>query len=104
MGEFHIRLATAADVDRVGPLVGAFDGERAFFADMSEVEHVERRRDELVELLLDPSRPLLVAYSGIRAVGCVFVLDDDPPRVDAGWLQIGVEGELDAARARLRGD
>ncbi len=103
MGEFHVRLATAADVDRIGALLGGSSGERAFLVDVSEVEVAERRRTDLVELLLDPSRPLLVAYSGIRAVGCFFVLDDDPPRIDPGWRQLGVEGELDAARTRLRG-
>jgi hypothetical protein len=65
---------------------------------------LEARRDRIVALVSDPERPVLLAYSGIRAVG--FALMDRNGvggRVftAAGWRGLGVEEEIRAAAAML---
>jgi len=65
---------------------------------------LEARRDRIVALVTDPSRPVLLAYSGIRAVG--FALMDRNGvggRVftSAGWRGLGVEEEIRAAAPML---
>lgn len=65
---------------------------------------LEARRERIVALVSDPGRPVLLAYSGIRAIG--FALMDRNGvggRVftSAGWRGLGVEEEIRAAAAML---
>lgn len=102
MGEYYIRPATPADVDRLWPLFDERDDDRLFVSDALDIEIAELRRSDLVDVLLDGSRPLLVAYSGIRAVGYAFVNGDEVPYVSAGWRGLGADVELEHARSAAR--
>ncbi|WP_213815216.1 GNAT family N-acetyltransferase [Glaciihabitans sp. dw_435] len=93
MSEYFIRLATPADVDRLWPLFDESENERLFHADEKALLLAEERREELVKLLLNPTRPVLVAYSGIRAVGYLSEADDTP-YVSPSWRSLGVDEEL----------
>jgi hypothetical protein len=65
---------------------------------------LESRRARLVALVSDPARPLLIAYSGIRAVGFA-LMDrngvDGRAFTSAGWRGLGVEEEIRAAAPLL---
>ncbi|WP_445337009.1 hypothetical protein [Clavibacter sp. CFBP 8614] len=65
---------------------------------------LEARRDRIVALVSDPGRPVLLAYSGIRAVGFA-LLDrngvDGRAFTSAGWRGLGVEEEIRAAAPML---
>lgn len=102
MGEFFIRTATPADVDRLWPLFDEVENERLLVADTDAIALAESRRATLVALLLDPESPVLVAYSGIRAVGYAFATGRERPFVSASWRGLGVDVELDQARASGR--
>lgn len=88
-----MRVATPADVDRLWPLFDEVENNRIFLADGKGLDAVERRRSDLVELLVDLERPVLVAYSGIRAVGYL-PLPGRKPYVSASWRGLGVEQAL----------
>ncbi|RIJ59499.1 hypothetical protein DZG02_11720, partial [Clavibacter lycopersici] len=65
---------------------------------------LEARRERIVRLVSDPERPVLIAYSGIRAVG--FALMDrngvgGRAFTSAGWRGLGVEEEIRAAAPLL---
>jgi hypothetical protein len=90
MDEFFVRVATPADVDRVWPLFDEVENERLFLTDTDALELVELRRAQLVQTLLE-SR-VLVAYSGIRAVG--YLLPGDDPYISPSWRGLGVEDAL----------
>jgi len=65
---------------------------------------LEARRDRVVALVSDPGRPVLLAYSGIRAVGFALVdRNGVGGRVftSAGWRGLGVEEEIRAAAPML---
>ena len=65
---------------------------------------LEARRDRIVALVTDPGRPVLLAYSGIRAVGFALMdRDGVGGRVftSAGWRGLGVEEEIRGAAAML---
>ena len=65
---------------------------------------LEARRDRIVALVSDPGRPVLLAYSGIRAVGFALVdRNGVGGRVftSAGWRGLGVEEEIRAAAPML---
>jgi hypothetical protein len=93
MGEFVVRVATPADADRLWPLVEATEGKRVRLVIGSTLRAAERRRSRLVARLLDIERPVLVAYSGIQAVGYL-PLPEGPPHVRSGWEGLGVDFEL----------
>lgn len=93
MSEYFVRLATPADVDRLWPLFDKSENDRVFIADESALSRAESRRASLVEILMNPTRPVLVAYSGIRAVGYL-VAADDSPYVAESWRGLGVDVEL----------
>ncbi|PPF67823.1 hypothetical protein C5E16_08500 [Clavibacter michiganensis] len=129
MGMFEVVQARPHDVDRLWTLLDEDHRERASTppaamrpADPDPVDAVvsepradvrspadalpllEARRDRIVALVTDPSRPVLLAYSGIRAVG--FALMDRNGvggRVftSAGWRGLGVEEEIRAAAPML---
>ncbi|OUE27575.1 hypothetical protein [Clavibacter michiganensis] len=67
---------------------------------------LESRRGRVVALVSDPARPVLIAYSGVRAVG--FALMDrngvgGRAFTAAGWRGLGVEEEIrEAAPLLLR--
>ena len=65
---------------------------------------LEARRDRIVALVTDPGRPVLLAYSGIRAVGFA-LMDRNGVRgrvfTAAGWRGLGVEEEIREAAAML---
>lgn len=93
MGEFTVRAATPADVDRLWPL---FDEEqprtlRRVGALVPQI--AERRRANLIKKLLDDTHPVIVAYSGIRAVG-YRILPDGEPFISESWRGLGADEEL----------
>lgn len=102
MSEFFIRVATPADVDRLWPLFDEVENERMTVTDGAEIRLAESRRSALVSLLLDQERPVLVAYSGIRAVGYAFGATDETPFVSESWRGLGVDAELQDARMASR--
>jgi|GEM_PF-5293775 len=102
MGEFFIRMATPADVDRLWPLFDEVENERLIIADNDAIALAESRRASLVALLIDPESSVLVAYSGIRAVGYAFTAGREWPFVSASWRGLGVDVELDQAREARR--
>ncbi|RII99997.1 hypothetical protein DZF93_18995, partial [Clavibacter michiganensis subsp. insidiosus] len=65
---------------------------------------LEARRERIVGLVSDPVRPVLIAYSGIRAVGFA-LMDrngvDGRAFTSAGWRGLGVEEEIRAAAPLL---
>jgi hypothetical protein len=95
MGEFFVRRATPADVDRLWQLFDEVENERLFLQDAAGLTLAEQRRAALVTLLLDPEHPVLVAYSGVRAVGYLR-LPEGEPYVSASWRGLGVDVELRA--------
>ncbi|MFT7766333.1 hypothetical protein [Clavibacter tessellarius] len=133
MGMFQVVQARPNDVDRLWSLLDedhreraaaatAPDGDAAGTADPDPVDAVvaeppsadrspadalpllEARRDRIVALVSDPGRPVLLAYSGIRAVGFALVdRNGVGGRVftSAGWRGLGVEEEIRAAAPML---
>lgn len=95
MGEFLVRVATPADADRLWPLVETAPRRRLNFILGTTLRAAERRRGQLVARLLDFERPMLVAYSGIQAVGYL-PLPEGGPVVRSGWEGLGVDLELEA--------
>jgi hypothetical protein len=95
MGEFLVRVATPADADRLWPLLEEADHRRPVFTLGSSLRRAERRRAKLVARLLDLERPIIVAYSGIRAVGYLMPPTGEP-FVSASWRGLGVDVELRA--------
>ena len=93
MGEFLVRVATPADADRLWPLLEEAARRRPIFTLGSSLRRSERRRTRLVARLLDIERPIVVAYSGIRAVGYLS-LPDGEHFVSASWRGLGVDVEL----------
>jgi hypothetical protein len=93
MSEFLVRVATPADADRLWPLLEEADRRRPIFTIGSSFRRAERRRARLVSRLLDPERPIVVAYSGIRAVGYLMPPTGEP-FVSASWRGLGVDVEL----------
>jgi len=102
----------AADDDRAADPADPADPVDAVVADRDAPDRapgdalplLEARRDRIVALVSDPGRPVLLAYSGIRAVG--FALMDRNGvggRVftSAGWRGLGVEEEIRAAAPML---
>ncbi|OUE26867.1 hypothetical protein BFL36_03065 [Clavibacter michiganensis] len=133
MGMFQVVQARPNDVDRLWSLLDEDHRERAAAAaapdadltdtaDPDPVDAVvaeppvddrtpadalpllEARRDRIVALVSDPGRPVLLAYSGIRAVGFALVdRNGVGGRVftSAGWRGLGVEEEIRAAAPML---
>ena len=97
MGEFLVRVATPADADRLWPLVDTATRRRLRLVIGTTLRAGERRRSRLVARLLDFERPVLVAYSGIQAVGYL-PLPEGGPVVRPGWEGLGVDLELEAFR------
>ncbi|CAN01645.1 hypothetical protein [Clavibacter michiganensis] len=120
MGMFEIVVARPNDADRLWPLLdedlrsrgdaAADDPVAAAIllrpddgpADTLPV--LEARRERIVRLVSDPAAPVLIAYSGIRAVG--FALMDrngvgGRAFTSAGWRGLGVEEEIRAAAPLL---
>jgi hypothetical protein len=93
MGEFLVRVATPADADRLWPLVDAVEHRPPRLVIGNTLRAAERRRGRLVARLLDIERPVLVAYSGIQAVGYL-PLPEGTPHVRPGWEGLGVDFEL----------
>jgi hypothetical protein len=93
MGEFLIRVATPADVDRLWPLFDEAHRRPGILRALLVAGRSERRRARLVALLLDFERPVLLAYSGIRLVGFL-LLPDGKPYVSESWRGLGVDEEL----------
>jgi hypothetical protein len=93
MGEFLVRVATPADADRLWPLIEEADRRPPLFTLGSSLRRSERRRAKLVARLLDVERPIIVAYSGIRAVGYLMP-PTGQPFVSASWRGLGVDVEL----------
>jgi hypothetical protein len=121
MGMFEVVVARPNDVDRLWPLLVEDLGEReASDADPvaaalrprpgdaadDSLPLMEARRERIVRLVSDPAAPVLVAYSGIRAVGFA-IMDRNGVGGRAftasGWRGLGVEEEIrDAAPLLLR--
>ncbi|MFT2751469.1 hypothetical protein [Clavibacter sp. Sh2088] len=127
MGMFQVVQARPNDVDRLWALLeedhrerGASAGDprpgagadpvdaavaaRPDDAPADALPVLEARRDRVVALVSDPGRPVLIAYSGIRAVG--FALMDrngvgGRAFTAAGWRGLGVEEEIRAAAPLL---
>jgi hypothetical protein len=93
MGEFLVRVATPADADRLWPLLEEADRRTPIFTLGSSLRRAERRRARLVARLLDVERPIIVAYSGIRAVGYLMPPGGEP-FVSSSWRGLGVDVEL----------
>ncbi|HEV7948226.1 MAG TPA: hypothetical protein VGP24_00535 [Glaciihabitans sp.] len=93
MTEFTVRVATPADTDRLLPLLDEMAGEKTGTRPPQNLEQIERRRAVLAASLLDFERPVVVAYSGMRVVGCL-LLPDTTPFVSASWRGLGVDIEL----------
>lgn len=119
MGMFQVVVARPNDVDRLWRLLDEDVRERAAppqdpvadalrrdpaDGDADTLPTLEARRERIVRLVSDPAQPVLIAYSGIRAVGFALV---DRNGVDgrafttAGWRGLGVEEEIRAAAAML---
>jgi hypothetical protein len=121
MGMFEVVVARPNDVDRLWPLLdedlrgrSAPAGDpvavallpRAGDGPADTLPLLEARRDRIVRLVSDPATPVLIAYSGIRAVGFA-LMDrngvDGRAFTSAGWRGLGVEEEIrDAAPLLLR--
>ncbi|WP_043669114.1 hypothetical protein [Clavibacter michiganensis] len=123
MGMFEVVQARPNDVDRLWALLEEDHRERGASAEDPHADPVdaavaarpddapadalpvlEARRDRVVALVSDPARPVLIAYSGIRAVG--FALMDrngvgGRAFTAAGWRGLGVEEEIRAAAPLL---
>jgi hypothetical protein len=127
MGMFEVVRARPNDVDRLWALLeedhrerGSTGADPRADADPDPVDAavaarpddvpadtlpvLEARRDRVVALVSDPGQPVLIAYSGVRAVG--FALTDRNGvggRVftAAGWRGLGVEEEIRAAAPLL---
>jgi hypothetical protein len=129
MGMFQVVQARPNDVDRLWALLEEDHRERAASAEAGHpptdvdadpvdaavaprvddapadtLPLLEARRDRVVALISDPGRPVLIAYSGIRAVG--FALMDrngvgGRAFTAAGWRGLGVEEEIRAAAPLL---
>ncbi|ALD12794.1 hypothetical protein [Clavibacter capsici] len=123
MGMFEVVQARPNDVDRLWALLEEDHRERGAAAGDPHADPVdaavaprpddtpadalpvlEARRDRVVALVTDPARPVLIAYSGIRAVG--FALMDrngvgGRAFTAAGWRGLGVEEEIRAAAPLL---
>jgi hypothetical protein len=97
MGEFYVRVATPADADRLWPLFDEAEkrGPRIVAALLggATLARAETRRRALVARLLDVEHPIVVAYSGVRAVGYLLMPSGDI-FVSAGWRGLGVDEEL----------
>ncbi|CAQ01676.1 hypothetical protein B5P19_03005 [Clavibacter sepedonicus] len=92
--------AASHDVDPVDDALAARPGDPAD----GTLPLLESRRGRVVALVSDPARPVLIAYSGIRAVG--FALMDrngvgGRAFTSAGWRGLGVEEEIRAAASLL---
>jgi hypothetical protein len=119
MGMFEVVVARPHDVDRLWPLLDedlrardAPAGDpvaRALLARPDDgpadtLPLLEARRERIVRLVADPGAPVLIAYSGIRAVGFALM---DRNGVDgraftaSGWHGLGVEEEIRAAAPLL---
>ena len=102
MGEFFVRVATPADADRLWPLIDEIEKRGAgLLAGMlggATLARAENRRRALVARLLDVEHPIVVAYSGVRAVGYL-LMPSGEVHVSPGWQGLGVDDEL---RAFLR--
>ena len=123
MGMFQVVVARPNDADRLWPLLdedlrtreGAPDDAapdpvadallpRAGDAPADTLPVLEARRERIVRLVSDPTAPVLIAYSGIRAVGFALM---DRNGVDgraftaSGWRGLGVEEEIRAAAPLL---
>jgi len=119
MGMFEVVVARPNDVDRLWPLLDEDVRERdappgdpvsdALRRDPAggvedALPMLEARRERIVRLVTDPARPVLIAYSGIRAVG--FALVDrngvgGRAFTTTGWRGLGVEEEIRASAAML---
>jgi hypothetical protein len=119
MGMFEVVVARPNDVDRLWPLldedlrardapdddaVAAALRPRPGDAPADTLPLLEERRERIVRLVADPERPVLIAYSGIRAVG--FALMDrngvgGRAFTSDGWRGLGVEEEIRAAAPLL---
>lgn len=119
MGMFQVVVARPNDADRLWPLLDEDLGSREALADDAVADAIlprpadgpadtlpllEARRERIVRLVSDPARPLLIAYSGIRAVGFA-LLDrngvDGRAFTSSGWRGLGVEEEIRAAAPML---
>jgi hypothetical protein len=123
MGMFQVVVARPNDADRLWPLLDEDVRSRDAAGDAAADDPVadailvrpadgpadtlpvlEARRERIVGLVSDPVRPVLIAYSGIRAVGFALV---DRNGVDgraftsAGWRGLGVEEEIRASAPLL---
>lgn len=91
-----------ADADAVDAVVSGSDAIDRAPGDALPL--LEARRERIVALVSDRGRPVLLAYSGIRAVG--FALMDRNGVggrcfTSAGWRGLGVEEEIRAAAPML---
>jgi hypothetical protein len=123
MGMFQVVVARPNDADRLWPLLDEDVRSRDAAGDAAADDPVadailvrpadgpadtlpvlEARRERIVGLVSDPVRPVLIAYSGIRAVGFALM---DRNGVDgrvftsAGWRGLGVEEEIRASAPLL---
>ncbi|PPF61101.1 hypothetical protein C5C13_00085 [Clavibacter michiganensis] len=119
MGMFQVVVARPNDADRLWPLLDEdlrsrdAPGDdpvadailpRAADGPADTLPVLEARRERIVRLVGDPHRPVLIAYSGIRAVGFALM---DRNGVDGraftaeGWRGLGVEEEIRAAAPLL---
>jgi hypothetical protein len=121
MGMFEVVVARPNDVDRLWSLlaedlrerhapdadpVAAAIRPRPGDAPDDTLPLMEARRERIVRLVSDAAAPVLIAYSGIRAVGFALM---DRNGVDGraftatGWRGLGVEEEIrEAAPLLLR--
>ena len=119
MGMFEIVVARPNDADRLWPLldedlrardapagdpVAAAILIRPADGPADTLPVLEARRERIVRLVSDPAAPVLIAYSGIRAVG--FALMDrngvgGRAFTASGWRGLGVEEEIRAAAPLL---
>jgi len=97
MSEFFVRVATPADADRLWPLVDEIEKRRPGLVigmlGGATLARAENRRRALVARLLDVEHPIIVAYSGVRAVGYL-LMPSGEIHVSAGWQGLGVDEEL----------
>jgi hypothetical protein len=131
MGMFQVVRARPNDADRLwalleedhreratAPEVVAVDADEALGSDPADdavpagagdspadaLPHLEARRRRVVTLVSDDAHPVLIAYSGIRAVGFA-LMDrngvDGRAFTSAGWRGLGVEEEIRAAAPLL---
>jgi hypothetical protein len=131
MGMFQVVRARPNDADRLWALLEedhreratapegvAADADEALGSDLADdpvaaaagdppadaLPHLEARRRRVVTLVSDDAHPVLIAYSGIRAVGFA-LMDrngvDGRAFTSAGWRGLGVEEEIRAAAPLL---